>query len=59
MKGLFLGETGKYEEAIICFDKTLELNPDFEDAAIYKEKALKAQAGQEEWTSELTETEEQ
>ena len=31
-KGTALGKRGKSEDAIVCFDKALEINPNFVDA---------------------------
>jgi len=42
MKGLLLCDMGKYKEALECYDKALEINPEFTDAGENKEKALKA-----------------
>ena len=41
-KGNALDNLGKYEEAIQCFDKVLELDPNNADVKTAKEKALKA-----------------
>ncbi len=40
--GWALFDIGKYEEAIECFDKTLEINPENKEAAAKRQEALKA-----------------
>jgi lipoprotein NlpI len=39
-KGLDLVTSGKNEEAIECFNKVLELNPENEEALNYKDLAI-------------------
>jgi predicted amidohydrolase len=39
-KGVALGELGKYEEAIKCYDKAIEIEPNYEDAWYNKGVAL-------------------
>ncbi len=41
-RGWALYDAGKYTEAIECFNKTLELNPDNKEAKIKREASLKA-----------------
>lgn len=42
-KGLSLSKEGKYEEAINCFDKSLELKPEWHEALNGKKDTLKSQ----------------
>lgn len=41
-KGAILSELGRFEESVECFDRALELNPDFEGARRNRDKALMA-----------------
>jgi len=41
-RGWALYDAGKYTEAVECFDKTLELNPENKEAKIKREASLKA-----------------
>lgn len=41
-RGWALYDAGKYTEAIECFDKTLDINPDNKEAKIKREASLKA-----------------
>lgn len=39
-KGLKLSRLGKYEEAIECFEKAFEIDPEYKDACVIKGIAL-------------------
>jgi tetratricopeptide (TPR) repeat protein len=47
-KGLILIDQKKYDEAIKCFDRTIEANPSFADAYYYKGAALNSQGKKDE-----------